>query len=220
MRTTLFTIVGAAGALFAAPALAQVAATVTDAPTAAEVAAAFPERAKAAGVSGAVALNCTVTRHAGLSGCVAVGEEPRGYGFAAAALRVARSIKVADGRDAQVLVPVNFSTEVLKPGFTAVTPKWTATPTAADFQATIPKHENGPNDIRVTLVCDVQAGGTLSGCVVDRETPAGQGFGEAVLALAPKFKVEPWSAEGQPVVGAKVRVPVRYDLKPVNQAAR
>jgi len=74
--------------------------------------------------------------------------------------------------------------------------------------------------VRVTLVCDVQAGGSLSGCVVDRETPAGQGFGQAILALAPKFRVEPLSADGTPTVGGKVRVPVRFDLKPVEQAAR
>lgn len=84
----------------------------------------------------------------------------------------------------------------------------------------MPKTEGGPNNARVTLVCDVEAGGSLNGCAVDREEPAGQGFGPAILTLAPKFKVELMSAEGMPTVGAKVRVPVRFDLKPVQQAAK
>jgi protein TonB len=100
------------------------------------------------------------------------------------------------------------------------TPTWAALPSVADLQAAVPKTEGGPNNVRVTLVCDVQAGGSLSGCAVDREEPAGQGFGSAILALAPKFQVALMSAEGMPTVGAKVRVPVRFDLKPVEQAAK
>ena len=38
--------------------------------------------------------------------------------------------------------------------------------------------------------------------------------------LAPKFQVALMSAEGMPTVGGKVRVPVRFDLKPVAQAAK
>lgn len=222
MRSTLLVLLSAGGALAAGQAAAQaVPVSFTEAPSAAQVAAAFPAKAKAAGVSGAVDLSCTATHDDRLKDCAVVGEDPRGYGFGQAARVLARSMRVAGARSGdEVRVPVNFSADLLKPGFTAKTPKWAAMPGAADFQATIPKHEDGPNAIRVVLVCDVQAGGALSGCVVDREEPAGQGFGDGVLALASKFKVEPWSAEGLPTVGAKVRVPVRYDLKPVSQASR
>lgn len=222
MRHTLLALLSAGGALVAGQAAAQfVPADIVEAPTTAEVAAAFPAKAKAGGVSGAVDLTCTVAAKGRLKDCAVLGEEPRGFSFGPAARKLAHEMRVeGPGLGDEVKVPVNFSAEVLKPGFTAKTPKWAAMPAAADFQATIPKHEGGPNAIRVVLVCDVQAGGALSGCVVDREEPAGQGFGEGVLALASKFKVEPWSAEGLPTVGAKVRVPVRYDLKPVNQAAR
>nr|MEA2799222.1 hypothetical protein [Phenylobacterium sp.] len=54
---------------------------------------------------------------------------------------------------------------------------------------------------------------------VDQEEPAGQGFGEGALALASKFRVGPWSLDGEPTVGAKLRVPIRYELTPVKQAA-
>jgi TonB family protein len=200
---------------------AQAAPTFVQAPDVAAVAAAYPAKARAEGVGGVATVSCTAGGEGVLLRCLRLGEEPGGYGFGIAALKLVREMRVAGAtRGAEVVVPVRFAPDVLKPGFRATTPVWAATPSAADFQATVPKQEGGPNDVRVALVCDVQAGGVLSGCVVDREEPAGQGFGDAVLALAPKFKVEPWSAEGLPVVGGKVRVPVRYDMKPVDQAAR
>lgn len=222
MRTMLLSTAAAAAALLATAANAQVAANVTAGPTAAEMAAVYPAKAKAEGVSGGVELVCSVKVSGAVSDCDIMGENPKGYGFGAAAQKLSRSLRVDPGqRGTEVRVPVSFNADVLRPGgMTVKTPKWAALPSVTDLQTTIPKTEGGPNNIRVTLVCTVQPGGSLDACAVDREEPAGQGFGQAVLALATKFKVEPWSAEGMPTVGAKVRVPVRYDLKPVDQAAR
>jgi TonB family protein len=204
----------------AAPAAAQV--TWTAAPTAADMAAAYPAKARAEGIGGGVELTCTARRDGAMDDCDVLGEAPRGYGFGAAARKLAGKLK-ADGvvNWSEVRVPITFAPEVLKSApMTVKTPKWTATPTAADMQALVPKQTDGPNEARVTLVCDVQAGGALTSCAVDREEPAGQGFGPAVLALAPKFRTDLMSAEGQPTVGAKVRLPVRFSLKPVAQAAK
>lgn len=221
MRTTMLMAAAGVAALMAGAASAQSAGSWIAAPTAAEMAAAYPAKAKDAKVNGGVELVCTVKSSGAVGDCDVIGEAPRGYGFGAAAQKLARSLRADPSQRGEVRVPVTFSADVLTPGgMTVKTPKWAALPSVSDLQATIPKTEGGPNDIRVTLVCEVQAGGSLSGCAVDREEPAGQGFGQAVLALASKFKVEPWSAEGMPTVGAKVRVPVRYDLKPVNQASR
>ena len=203
----------------AAPAVAQ---TWTSAPTAAEMAAAYPAKAKAEGIGGAVDLACSASREGAMVACDVMGESPRGYGFGSAARKLAQqSLRVAGvAKDAEVRVPITFSADLAKGGtMTVKTPKWAALPSVTDMQAAVPKTEGGPNNIRVTLVCDVQAGGSLNGCAVDREEPAGQGFGQAILTLAPKFKVDLMSAEGMPTVGAKVRVPVRFDLKPVQQAA-
>ncbi|MEW5685102.1 MAG: TonB family protein [Pseudomonadota bacterium] len=210
----------ALAALIVTPAAAQVSWTV--APTAAELAAVYPARAKAEGIGGAADLVCTGGRDGRLTDCDVMGESPKGYGFGAAARQLARGMRGAGvARGAEVRFPITFAPELAKgAAYTAKTPQWAALPTVADMQAAAPKTEGGPNDVRVTLVCDVQAGGTLDGCAVDREEPAGQGFGPAILALAPKFKVELMSAEGMPTVGAKVRVPVRFALKPVEQAAK
>lgn len=202
----------------AGPAAAQVAGrTVTNwaaAPTSADMAAAYPEKARAAGVSGGVELMCTTARNGAMSDCDVVGENPRGYGFGSAARKLAGQLKAADvPNGTEVRVPITFAASVK-------TPLWSALPSVDELQAAAPKTEGGPNDVRVTLVCDVQAGGSLSGCGVDREEPAGQGFGPAILSLAPKFKVGLMSAEGTPTVGSKVRVPVRFALKPVQQAAK
>lgn len=210
-----------AAALCAAPAAAQ---TVwTSAPTAADVAAAFPEKARAAGVGGGVELMCTAARGGAMTDCDILNEVPRGYGFGNAARRLAEQKMRAAGvaKNDEVRVPLGFPAELAKAStYTVRTPVWTAVPTVGDIQAAVPKTEGGPNNARVTLVCDVQPGGSLTGCVVDREEPAGQGFGPAILTLASKFQVGPLSGEATPTVGAKVRVPVRFDLKPVNQAAR
>lgn len=221
MSRTLASAVSLIALCAAAPAVAQ---TVwTAAPTAADMAAAYPAKAKAEGVGGAVELMCTVSRSGSMSACDVLGEAPRGYGFGAAARRLAQQTVKAAGvaKDTEVRVPITFSAELAKGGVATVkTPMWTALPSVTDMQNAAPKTEGGPNDVRVTLVCDVQAGGSLSGCAVDREEPAGQGFGPAILALAPKFQVGLMSAEGMPTVGSKVRVPVRFDLKPVQQAAK
>jgi len=204
----------------ATPAVGQV---WVEAPTSAQMAAAYPAKAKAEGVGGAVELMCTAARDGGMTACDVLGETPRGYGFGAAAKRLAQANLKATGvyKNQEIRVPMTFSPDLAKGSAgTVKTPQWTALPSVGEMQGAVPKGEGGPNDIRVTLVCDVKAGGSLSDCKVDREEPAGQGFGQAILALAPKFQVGLMSAEGMPTVGAKVRVPVRFDLKPVEQAAK
>ncbi|MBL8771479.1 MAG: energy transducer TonB [Phenylobacterium sp.] len=191
------------------------------APTAQQMAAVFPEKARAAGVGGGVELVCTSNRSGEMTDCDVLGETPRGYGFGAAARKLAHGMR-AEGlrKDTEVRVSMSFPAELARAtSHNVKTPRWTALPSVEDMQAAAPKGDaGGPNNIRVTLVCEVQAGGVLTGCVVDREEPAGQGFGPAILALAPKFRVALMSAEGMPTVGGKVRVPVRFDLKPVQQA--
>ena len=205
----------------AVPAAAQTAWTA--APTAAEMAAAYPAKAKAEGVGGAVELMCTATRTGAMIACDVLGESPRGYGFGSAARKLAQQSLRAAGvaKDTEVRVPFTFSPDLANGGAATVkTPQWTALPSVTDMQSVVPKGEDGPNKALVTLVCDVKPGGSLSGCAVDREEPTGHGLGPAVLALAPKFQVGLMSAEGMPTVGSKVRVPVRFDLKPVQQAAK
>jgi TonB family protein len=197
----------------------QPAPTWIEAPSTADVASAYPAKARAAAVGGTVDMSCTVSRQGRPKACAVLREKPGSYAFGAAARKLAELMRVAETNlhDQEVLVSVTFNPDILKPGGATVTkPAWAAMPSINDFQATFPKAENGVNSVRVVLACTVEPGGVLGGCSVDSESPTGQGFGQGALALASKFRVGPWSQDGQPTVGARLRLPIRYELTQVS----
>jgi hypothetical protein len=191
-----------------------------EAPSVADVAAAYPARARAAHVGGQVTLTCQI-EHRRPTQCAAVGEQPEGYGFDFAARQLARQMRTADGsfNGQEVLVPVTFDPAVLTGAASVARPVFTALPAASDFQAHFPQAANGVNQVRVVLACVVGPGGVPRDCSVEREEPAGQGYGDGALPVAGKFKLSPWTAEGEPTVGAHVRLPIRYELTPAPAAA-
>jgi len=210
-------ILASSACLIAQAAAADVVPSFADGPTVADLAAAYPAKAKAAGVGGAVNLTCVIGRDLHPRDCAALTERPGSYGFGFAAAKIAEKLTVDSsaliGRN--VFIPVTFDPAVLTGTAVVTKPAWAAMPTAADFQSTFPKTQNGVNDVRVVLGCTVQAGGVLGACAVAQETPPGQGYGEGALALASKFKVAPWSTDGAPTIGAKIRLPIHYELTPV-----
>ena len=199
-------------------AAAQTSPTWVEAPSAADMAAAYPAKAKAAAVGGSVELTCTINREGRPRTCAVLKETPGNYAFGTAARRLAEKLRVNElnlrGQD--VMVPVTFNPDLLKPDGIAITkPAWAAMPGVEDFQATFPKTANGVNSVRVVLACTVTNSGALGGCSVDSEDPPGQGYGQGALALATKFRVGPWSQDGQPTIGAHLKLPIRYELTQV-----
>jgi protein TonB len=63
---------------------------------------------------------------------------------------------------------------------------------------------------RAVITCTVTAQGSLTGCQVASEDPPDFGFGQAALKMAHLFKMRPQTADGQPVGGAQVSVPIRF----------
>src|SRR4029079_9617724 len=63
-------------------------------PTAAEVEAAYPKAAQAAHITGKVMLFCRLRADGGVRDCTATSEEPKGAGFAEAALSLTERFKV------------------------------------------------------------------------------------------------------------------------------
>jgi protein TonB len=63
---------------------------------------------------------------------------------------------------------------------------------------------------RVTLACFVELDGRLS-CTIEEEAPAGQGFGEAALAIARAHVMQPAAIDGAPV-RARYRMVVPFSL--------
>ncbi|THD81621.1 MAG: hypothetical protein E7812_02015 [Phenylobacterium sp.] len=189
--------------------------TWLEAPTYADAAAVYPARARAEHVGGAVELTCTTTLKGHLSACAELAESPMGYGFLGAAHKLVGRFRADAPHDTEVRVIIAFAPDMAGPApGLAANPAWTAVPSASEFQASFPKTENGVNHVRVVLDCGVAAGGGLQGCAVASETPPGQGYGQGALALAPKFRVGLMTPGGVPTVGARVQVPIRYELTP------
>jgi TonB family protein len=224
MSAKFIALTVAAGAAIAASAAVTAAGAEgergwVDAPTVADIAAAYPARAKAAGVGGQVELTCRMARDGHPRDCATLTEKPGGMGFGSAAEKLATRLKASDQSMANqnIFIPVTFDTGVLKGEATVTKPAWAALPSPEDFQATFPKTQNGVNKVRVVLGCTVEAGGSLGACSVSQEDPPGQGYGDGALALASKFRMGPWSEDGEPTVGAHIKLPIRYELTPVKQ---
>jgi TonB family protein len=103
------------------------------------------------------------------------------------------------------------------PAFPAIrviaAPDWAETPTGDQMAAAYP-----PLAIdwevtgRAVIECGVQADGTVADCQTIAETPALWGFGAATVAASRYFRLTPQTADGQPVEGARVRIPMRWEL--------
>jgi hypothetical protein len=198
----------------ALPTLAWVAA-----PTYADVAAAYPAKARASRTGGRATLYCSFVHDGRLTDCDVVTEEPRGMGFGAAARKLATLFRapqdLGDGKglkELAVQLPFAFDPSMLDGGQAAVgKPQWKTLPTIEDVQAAFAGTPKNAGTVRVTLACTVEQGGSVSGCKPVGETPAGQGFGAAAVALASKIRISTWSNEGLPVVGGVVNIPIRYE---------
>mgnify|MGYP001809727055 CR=1 FL=1 len=88
---------------------------------------------------------------------------------------------------------------------------WKARPTAADIAAVYPAKARAAGlSGRVVLLCDTDPEGWLSNCRTRGETPAGMGFSEAALQLAPKFRVNAVMPDGRKPGRGSVAIPLQF----------
>lgn len=143
--------------------------------------------------------------------------EPRGQGFERGAKAVAERFRLDPQRTrdgslthAQVDLPIAFDATALESAEDGK-PVWTQTPDVAALQAAFASAKPKSLSGRAVLSCQVEQGGDLSSCSIVTETPAGAGLGQTAMALQTTFKLATWSDEGLPVVGERVRVPMRFE---------
>ena len=92
-------------------------------------------------------------------------------------------------------------------------PDWVSRPSGSDLARFYPpraaEREIGG---RVVLSCTVTESGSLTACSVQSEDPPGQGFGQASLRLTSRFRMRPQTRDGAPVGGARVTIPITWQL--------
>lgn len=90
--------------------------------------------------------------------------------------------------------------------------EWTRLPSVNDFAGHYPRRAQSAEVPGWALIgCGVDAKGKLGGCKLAAETPTGYGFGEATLALAPKFEMKA-PPTGAGLSNARVIIPVYWAL--------
>lgn len=94
-------------------------------------------------------------------------------------------------------------------------PQWVRRPSAEQLLAAYPDRAlEREISGRATLTCGVRADGSMTGCSVVSETPAGAGFGRAALSLSRSFRLSPRTVDGAIVEGARVSIPIAFTLPP------
>jgi TonB family protein len=188
-----------------------------------DLATAYP--AKAAGVEGYAVAHCHML-HTGLLGeCQVIAETPARLGFGSAALSLAHKFRVApdlasvrQNTPVWVDVPVRWPAAAAMADRTVMAPVWI---TGVDLKAAprvFPPEAaaHGLSTGRGVARCVVGVDGVLIQCAPEAADPADLGFSEAAVKLASTMKMNLWSADGAPVEGGVVHIPIRLDLKGAN----
>ncbi len=92
--------------------------------------------------------------------------------------------------------------------------QWETRPTAQEFAAVYPAaaYRQGL-DGRATLDCMIGDDRHLT-CTIHSENPPGAGFGEAAMAVSPRFLAAPTNRDGVPVVGRRTLLHLRFMAQP------
>jgi TonB family protein len=184
-----------------------------------EVARAYP--AKGEGLEGYAVAHCHVERSGDLTGCEVRKELPDNHGFGKAAVTLAAHFRVtpesarAPHKDPLwVDIPIRFPAPSATLARTVDSPTWVAGFDPDKVLKLFPPEAaaHGVTTGRGVAHCVVAPDGALTDCTPAPGDPDGMGFSEAAVKLASAMRMNPWSADGGPVDGAVVNIPIRLNL--------
>lgn len=184
----------------------------------------YPAEALAAGMNGEAKLRCNSTPQSVLEKCRLVSETPAKAGFGAAALRLAAMSQPNPRANFPpqrnrimtfrfTASPLDITPNTLKPLVVVKNPDWVRMPTPEEMNNAFPT-EATANQGRAVVQCHVAVDQTLVECSVLDETPPGQGFAAAALALTSVFRMTPKTYDDEPVAGHPVRIPIVFQRVP------
>jgi TonB family protein len=108
--------------------------------------------------------------------------------------------------------PIVSANQPLSPAM-LTSPAWRSKPSGEDLARVYPFVAQQRNqEGKAIMNCKVTTEGGLTDCTIISETPSGLGFGDATLRLAKYFKLSPTTADGKPVGGGTVRIPIMFRL--------
>jgi TonB family protein len=190
------------------------------APSFADMAAAWPRSAGDA-PEGSANLRCTVMSTGYLKDCVRLTQLPVNKGFGDAAMTLVGKFQLFMSPEEAAKVKgglVNVPFRFLNPDTPAgqarkvPNPRWTVTVRQDKVLALYPDiaADAGVKSGQGVADCLVAADGKLTDCKVARAKPEALGFGEAAVAVAGVMQMNPWTADGRPVDGARIRLPINF----------
>jgi hypothetical protein len=171
---------------------------------------------------GRAVLQCRIIAAGRLSNCDVIAEQPQGQGFGRAARGLVRHFQLKidysqlSPGDHFVNIPFHFINPNTAEGqaHKVSDPRWISMPDPARVQGAFPKAaaDAGVKAGVGVIDCATAPDGRLTDCRVSREDPTGLGFGEAAMSVAPIMQMNPWTDDGRPVDGARVKLPIAFKL--------
>jgi TonB family protein len=174
------------------------------------------------GVTGQVFMHCALERDGRLKDCKALYERPIERDFDVAALKLAHLfqmridpglLKSHEPLSANVLVRISapFGDDAKQRRIAE--PVWLSAPSLAELSRLFPAQANAKGVTSGTgaVDCTVAADGTLVNCQADGSgDPPNLGFSDAALKAVVGMRMSPWTEDGGPVDGARIRLPIRF----------
>lgn len=175
-----------------------------------------PEDAR---VSGRAVIECRVSRRGLLEYCKVLEETP-GEQYGKAALRIAAKFQMGPAdragsptADRKVRLPITWALPEPLDASVPVTPQWVHAPSGDEMAAVYPAQAEWKSG-RAVLACRLSQTGRPTDCTVAEETPAGLGFGQAALKLAPLLRFTTRDASSKSLVGGTFRIPLAWASPP------